>query len=83
MSKLPNGHYHTAKGSTLEISGEHGGRFSVDWDWCEEGACCDCSVNPHPVEWDEGEWRLTWDCDHCHGGSAVLILGRVMVEDDL
>lgn len=65
---MKNGTYHTAAGSTLELSGEHGGRAVVEFDWLEEGGCCDCVPIPYP---DHGE--LTWTCDECGGGHAVWI----------
>ncbi len=68
----PNGSYRTDNGSTLEVSGRHGGRVLASFDWFEEGACCDAECNPYPVEWDDDEWHLTWRCD-CHGeGHARL-----------
>jgi hypothetical protein len=65
---LPNGTYRTAAGSTLKISGKHGGIVEVDFDWLEEpDACLDCSPSPYP-----DEDFLTWQCDYCGGGSAQL-----------
>ena len=65
---LPNGKYRTEHGSTMEISGTHGGISKVEFDWFEEpGACCDCIAQPYP---DEG--RLRWTCADCGGGSAKL-----------
>jgi hypothetical protein len=65
---LPVGKYTTAHGSTLEISGKHGGIGTISFDWVEEpGACPDCRPNPYP-----DEDRLTWSCDECGGGSALL-----------
>jgi hypothetical protein len=70
---LPNGHYRTHAGSTLEVHGEHGGCVRVSFDWVEEaGACCDCTVDPYPEDWGDGEHRLTWFCEFCGGGSATL-----------
>lgn len=62
---LPNGHYRTANGSTLTVSGNHAGRFVVEFDWLEEGGCIDCEAQAAP---DDG--RLVWHCDYCGGGSA-------------
>lgn len=65
---LPNGRYRTVAGSEVVISGRHGGRAEVTFDWLEElSACPDCVVDPYP---HDGE--LTWECDHCGGGSAAL-----------
>jgi hypothetical protein len=70
---LPNGHYRTKAGSTVEVYGNYSGCVRVSFDWCEEpNACCDCIVNPYPENWGGGEYRLTWDCVHCDGGCAVL-----------
>jgi hypothetical protein len=66
--KLGNGTYRTKAGSTLTISGKHSGIAEVEFDWLEEGACCDCQANAYPD--DDG--FLTWDCDECGGGKAEL-----------
>jgi hypothetical protein len=74
MATLPNGSYRTKAGSTLQVSGKHGGIFTASFDWIEgDNACCDCHVDPVPAEWGNNEWRLTWDCEVCSGGSARLI----------
>ena len=39
---LPNGHYRTAAGSEMWISGKHDGVSEVSFDWFEEDACLDC-----------------------------------------
>ena len=66
---LPSGHYRTAAGSEMWISGEHGGISEVLFDWLEEPAgCCDCVVDAY-----EQEGRLQWSCDSCGGGSAMLL----------
>lgn len=67
MAALPNGHYRTAAGSQMWISGDHGGRSVVEFDWVEEGACCDCQAQPYEVD-----GMLTWHCDECDGGCAQL-----------
>jgi hypothetical protein len=70
---LPNGHYRTEAGSTVEVYGKHSGSVRVSFDWLEErGACCDCQVDPYPEHWGGGEYRLMWHCEDCDGGSAVL-----------
>src|ERR1700727_3179313 len=75
---IANGTNKKKAGSTVEISGAHGGISNVSFDWVEEpSACIDCRVDSYPHHWgrdDEGseEWRLYWECDHCSGGSARL-----------
>ena len=72
IPKLPNGLYHTKTGSTVEISGKHGGISTVNFDWLEEPHACDsCHVDPYP-EWDVDRWILTWGCDVCDGGFAEI-----------
>jgi hypothetical protein len=52
MTSLPNGHYRTRAGSTVEVNGEHSGCVRVVFDWFEEpAACCDCVVEPYPEDW--------------------------------
>jgi hypothetical protein len=73
MTSLPNGYYRTKSGSTVVVYGEHSGCVRVSFDWFEEpNACCDCVVEPYPEDWGDGTHRLTWRCDYCRGGSAVL-----------
>ena len=67
--KLPNGHYRTANGSEMWISGKVGGISEVSFDWLEESACCDC----RPVAYAQ-DGRLAWECSECGGGSAELVL---------
>ena len=53
----------------MEISGLHGGRSRVEFDWVEEpDACCDCRVQPYEVD-----GQMVWDCDYCGGGRADLM----------
>ena len=59
--------YRTKAGSTVILSGQHCGIATVDFDWLEENACCDCVPSPYPVD-----GYLTWECDYCGGGSAEL-----------
>ena len=67
-SPLVNGHYRTAAGSEMWISGTHGGISKVSFDWLEEAsACCDCTPEPY-----EQDGRLHWHCDDCGGGNALL-----------
>ncbi len=59
--------YHTLHGTTVEISGKYDGIVEIDFDWVEEaGACCDCR---DPYVSDE---TLSWFCDVCDGGTALL-----------
>ena len=65
---LPNGHYRTAHGSEMWISGKHGGVSRVEFDWLEEpNACPDCHVDAY-----EHDGCLHWSCDVCGGGFAEL-----------
>lgn len=70
---LKNGTYRTEAGSTVTISGAHSGISRVEFDWLEEGGCCECAVNGYPVENDDGLY-LTWACNECGGGRAKLAL---------
>lgn len=75
---IANGTYKTKAGSTVEISGTHGGMSNVSFDWVEEpSVCMDCRVDPYPHHWGKDEdgtdeWRLYWECECCNGGSARL-----------
>jgi len=74
---LPNGLYRTAHGSTLKISGKHGGIAEVEFDWFEEpDACIECEVDEYP---DDDE-NMVWHCDYCGGGSAKLMPVEAGVE---
>ena len=64
---LKNGKYCTKNGSTMTISGQYGGRSVVEFDWLEEGGCCDCQAEPYEVDGD-----LVWHCDYCGVGRAEL-----------
>lgn len=66
--KLPNGHYITANGSEMWISGEHSGVSKVDWDRLAEGACWECQIDPY-----EDDGQMHWYCEDCGGGRADLI----------
>lgn len=61
------GMYRTNNGSTVEITGRHCGVTRVEFDWLEEGGCCDCVVEVYP----DGD-ELCWHCDACGGGAAKL-----------
>ena len=66
---LPNGHYRTAAGSEMWVSGAHGGRSRVEFDWYEENnACIECVPSAYDSEGD-----LVWTCDECGGGRAKLM----------
>ena len=73
MSTLPIGDYRTENGSTMKVHGKTGGKSSVEFDWIEEGACCDCQ----PEAYDTDGY-LVWHCIYCGGGRAKLY--RVEVE---
>ena len=64
---LPNGRYRTAAGSEMRVSGNHGGRSEVSFDWLEEGGCLDCQASAY-----DRDGMLVWECDECGGGSAEL-----------
>ena len=71
---VENGLYRTTAGSTVELSGTHGGISRVLFDWLEESnACIECRVDPYPQSEDfQGHFCLVWECDHCGGGYARL-----------
>lgn len=69
---MRNGKYKTKNDSIIEISGKYSGIARVDFDWLEEGGCIDCIPEPYPEEFDEGDFRLIWYCEHCGGGNAKL-----------
>jgi hypothetical protein len=59
----------TKAGSTVEISGKHGGIYRVAFDWVEEkNACIDCSPS-----YNSKDHTLDWSCEcgRC-GGSEEL-----------
>lgn len=65
---LPPGKYRTKAGSTMVISGKHGGVSEVDFDWFEEeGACLDCK----PQAYDDDGF-LVWFCSEHESGRAQL-----------
>lgn len=65
---LPSGKYKTNAGSVMIISGKYGGISEVEFDWLEEeDACIECQPDAYD---DDG--YLTWYCDYCGGGKAVL-----------
>jgi ribosomal protein L37AE/L43A len=64
------GKYKTKNGSTVEISGQYGGKSQVRFDWLEEeNACFDCQPESYAVD-----GYLVWTCSECGGGKAKLIL---------
>ena len=65
---LKAGKYITAKGSTMAISGEFGGKSKVSFDWYEEDACDECIPELYDVD-----GYLVWHCDVCDGGQAKLM----------
>lgn len=64
---LPCGHYRTAAGSVMRVSGERCGASEVEFDWLEEGGCIDCEASAYDVD-----GQLVWSCDECGGGNAEL-----------
>ena len=74
---MNNGKYRTEAGSEVTVSGEHSGKFVIDFDWLEEGACCDCRPS---VDLRSG--YLMWDCRWCQGGSAPLLPVVEVGEDE-
>jgi hypothetical protein len=71
---LFNGIYYTRAGSRLEVSGKHGGRFSLEFDWMEEpGACIDCVPDPEPEEFGPEDFRIVWRCALHSSGNAQLL----------
>jgi hypothetical protein len=68
---MENGTYKTDKGSSVIISGKHGGISHVEFDWLEEGGCCECKAEAYPLD-----GCLVWNCAECGGGSAKLHLSQ-------
>ena len=65
---LPKGHYKTANGSEMWVTGKFAGISEIEFDWFEEpNACFDCRPEPY----DEDGY-LIWHCDECDGGKAKL-----------
>jgi hypothetical protein len=80
---MKNGKYTTAAGSTVELSGTNGGISRVTFDWLEEPeACSECDPNPYPEEGAEGRLYLTWYCNLCEGGGALLSPADDSPDDD-
>lgn len=50
-------------------------RIRVDFDWCEEDACCDCHPDLDATR-ANGFKELVWVCDECQGGSAPLTISE-------
>jgi hypothetical protein len=62
---LPNGTYRTKRGSSVTVSGQHGGVSRIDFEWIEEdNSCIEC-------EPAIADGYLVWHCDE-HDGGAVL-----------
>ena len=64
---LQNGIYRTEAGSIVTVSGDHSGRFAIEFDWLEEGACIDATPM---VEEDELHWACDQDCQ-CSGHATL------------
>lgn len=74
-------HYKTGKGSDVYLSGKHGGKSIVEFDWFEEdNACIECCPRSYPEE-DEGGLYLQWSCEYCGGGRSKLFLHDERCED--
>jgi|GEM_PF-5758272 len=71
IPRPPNGYYHTEARSEIRIFGKYGGGFEIDFNWCDEMACCDCTP-----EFDFSSGILVWHCDLCNGGSALIKEGK-------
>lgn len=69
ITEMSNGNYRTKNGSQLVVSGKHGGIFTLDFDWVEELACCECKPDPIPTP----DGYLVWSCGKCLGGSTEWI----------
>ena len=70
--KIVKGIYKTKAGSIVKFSGRYAGINEVKFYWPDEmNACIDCKPNTHP-EWDGKNIVLTWACENCGGGKAVL-----------
>ena len=65
---LKPGKYKTAAGSTMTISGKHGGKSEVEFEVFDEGGCFDCV----PEAYDDDGY-LVWRCEQCGGGRAKLV----------
>lgn len=67
------GQYRTAAGSTAEGRELAGGRvrWTIRYDWLEEGGCVDCVVESRPQE-EGGELWLAATCDQCGGRTVRL-----------
>lgn len=63
---MTTGLYCTARGSTVMVSGAHGGIYEIEFDWLEEEhACSECRPSVY-----DGD--LVWGCEYCGGGRAEL-----------
>ncbi len=62
--------FRTKAGSRIRVFGEHLGCYEIDFDWLEEGACM--GSRPSIDISDRSEPWLTWDCDCCDGGMALM-----------
>lgn len=60
------GLWRSAAGSTVVVSGEHDGIYSIVFDWVEEGACFEAKRAVVVDILSKTEGRLSWRCD-CHG----------------
>ena len=66
------------KGSTVTVSGKHGGVFDIDWDWFEEDAC----IESHPTfNKDFEEPAIVASCDCCPDSPFVVTLKEIRCAD--
>lgn len=66
----------------MTISGKHRGIFTIEWDWLEEGACCDS----HPsFNWDLEDPAIEADCDcgACEGYWRVPVVRAPAVPEEI
>lgn len=71
MQGVTSSRWRTACGSTVEVSGQHHGVVTIDFDWFEEGACIEAArsvsveIGPEPM--------LHWECACCGAFSEPLV----------
>ena len=65
---IKNGIYRTLSGSTVTVKSV--AVITLDYEE-ETNACFQCKPNPMPED-DGDRIHLTWSCDYCGGGTAIL-----------
>lgn len=64
--------FSSENGSTVKVSGKHNGIFDIEFDWFEEGMCCD----GHPTfNNDLGDPKIVVYCDCC--GTEEISLKKI------